>query len=485
TTTYYVEITDGINWCTDSVTVNVEQAIGLEINAFLEGPFFIDEMTPLLNLYDEIPITQPYNTEPWNYEGSESVTDIPSFQVIDWVLVELLAPTAETLTFESIAKRAGFVLMDGSIKDIDGVSNLIFNDVIPEEFYIRIYHRNHLSITSSVPVTESNGAWPYDFTTDASKVLGDIHSHKEINSDLGIWGMMAGDGDANGQIDNQDKNDIWHEQRNTYGYLSGDFDMNRQVSDVDINSYWIFNAGQGMPEDSVANEPPSFICGDPLIDTRDGQSYNTVQIGDQCWMAENLNIGTRIDGVNNMTDDGNIEKYCYDNLEANCDTYGGLYQWNEMMEYVTTEGVQGICPTGWHLPSDAEWGALITYVGGVSVAGGELKSTKTAPDTHPRWDSPNTGATNSSGFTAIPGGNRTYYATFPNNLGLNSLWWSSTQYGTGHAWAHILAYNSTTAIHTYSDKGNGMTVRCLNDEPVNQAPSQPSSPSPTDASTGQ
>ena len=99
-------------------------------------------------------------------------------------------------------------------------------------------------------------------------------------------------------------------------------------------------------------------CGELLTDSRDGQQYETVLIGTQCWMAENLNIGTRIDGVNDPSDNGNIEKYCYDDDPANCETYGGLYQWNEMMEYVTIERVQGICPEGWYIPTDDDWKIL-------------------------------------------------------------------------------------------------------------------------------
>ncbi len=101
-----------------------------------------------------------------------------------------------------------------------------------------------------------------------------------------------------------------------------------------------------------------FTCGDTFTDTRAGNTYATVQIGEQCWMAENLNIGTLINGSSNQTDNEIIEKYCYDDSEANCDIYGGLFQWDEMMEYTTTEGLQGICMEGWHLPTDAEWCTL-------------------------------------------------------------------------------------------------------------------------------
>ncbi|MCF8405534.1 MAG: right-handed parallel beta-helix repeat-containing protein [Bacteroidales bacterium] len=206
-----------------------------------------------------------------------------------------------------------------------------------------------------------------------------------------------------------------------------------------------------------------FSCGDTFVDARDGNSYTTVQIGTQCWMAENLNIGTMINSSNSQIDNSIIEKYCYDDNSTNCDTYGGLYQWNEMMNYVTTEGTQGICPDGWYMPTDNEWETLMNFLGGGNVAGGEMKSTRTDPDAHPRWNSPNSGANNNSGFTAYPGGSRKYNATFPNNLGANSLWWSSSQNGSNHSWLRILEYSSAQAFTTYGDKSTGMSIRCLKD----------------------
>ena len=96
----------------------------------------------------------------------------------------------------------------------------------------------------------------------------------------------------------------------------------------------------------------------------EGEIYTTVIIGNQCWMSENLNVGTMINGVTMPTNNGVIEKLCYNNNPLNCILYGGLYRWNELMQYVTTTGTQGICPTGWHIPSDPpEWNILTNYYG--------------------------------------------------------------------------------------------------------------------------
>lgn len=214
-------------------------------------------------------------------------------------------------------------------------------------------------------------------------------------------------------------------------------------------------------------EQVGFTCGDVLIDSRDGQSYETVQIGNQCWMAENLNIGERIDGIVGMTDNGTIEKYCYGDDPANCETYGGLYQWDEMMQYTATAGVQGICPKGWHLPDDDEWCTLEQEVDPTITCsnsgwrgvdgGGKLKETGT---TH--WRSPNEGATNSSGFTALPGAFRRTVGSF---IYLNDwgLWWSSSQYDSNTALVRRLAYDYAQIHRTNSNTSNGFSVRCLKD----------------------
>ena len=213
--------------------------------------------------------------------------------------------------------------------------------------------------------------------------------------------------------------------------------------------------------------PNTWECGNNITDIRDGKVYATVLIGTQCWMKQNLNIGTRIAGTSNQTNNGTIEKYCYDNLETNCDVYGGLYQWDEMMGYSTTPSVQGICPNGWHVPTDAEWCTLEQEVDPTITCsstgwrgvdgGGKLKETGT---TH--WNSPNTGATNSSGFTALPGGYRYGVGSF-DDVSYYGNWWSSTEYYGSDALRRGLGYYNAQVPRFGSNKSNGYSVRCLKD----------------------
>jgi len=166
---------------------------------------------------------------------------------------------------------------------------------------------------------------------------------------------------------------------------------------------------------------------------QDENYYGIITIGTQTWLSENLNSGSMLlhRYVNESTNNGIVEKYCYDNLESNCDIYGGLYPWTEMMDYGPPDDsiigiTQGICPAGWHIPTHNEWLTLVDYLGGNEVAGGKLK------DTSSYWMPPNVGATNESGFTALPGGCLWYTDGLENPMrfedkGYSSIFSTATQ----------------------------------------------------------
>ena len=195
-------------------------------------------------------------------------------------------------------------------------------------------------------------------------------------------------------------------------------------------------------------------CGDPIIDERDGKAYSTVQIGTQCWMAQNINIGERINTNNNQYNDGIIQKYCYDNSEENCNIYGGMYQWDEMMQYSTIQGAQGICPPsgGWHLPAETDWITLFEFLGGYGMAPAKMKSTGTIEEGTGLWYSPNAGANNMSGFSALPGGR-----DGSGYLGHLACFWSTSG-------QKIELYSWSTGMDTgYWLWGGALSVRCLKD----------------------
>ena len=245
---------------------------------------------------------------------------------------------------------------------------------------------------------------------------------------------------------------------------------------------WTISTVCGSSSDSVQigfATPQLFTCGSDFTDQRDGQVYPTVQIGNQCWMAKNLNTGSMVTDHNtgamhsHASDNGIIEKYCYNNDTLNCTEYGGLYDWNEAMGYVTTEGVRGICPEGWHIPTDTEWMELTTYLGGEAEAGGKLKETG-----YVHWSQPNTGATNVVGFSAIGNGWRNFDGGFYNQ-NVDGYYWTSTEYSQNVAWYRQFKYSSTQLVRDkLGYKTDGTSVRCLMDNFI------PCTPQPDQANAG-
>jgi uncharacterized protein (TIGR02145 family) len=761
------------------------QTIQVDLKVYLEGPYYNGQMTPFINILGYLPAAHPYNTDPWNYPGDESVTTIPSSDIVDWVLVDILKPHEQDgeIRFELMGRRAGFLMKNGYIKDLDATSNLIIETKINYGFHIRIHHRNHLPVISANPLFEDNGIFPYDYTDGADKAYGGVMGHKLVGA--GHWGMISGDGNASGQIDNRDKNEVWLPQFGFTGYYDGDFNMNTQINSDDKVVYWKPNAGKsaffirdtivplficgqsviiyngliygtlkindqcwldrnlgasqmatahndilsfgdlyqwgrlvdghqvrtsptsntlsnndnpghgafiltnddpydwrnpqndnlwqqpaqsnnpcppdwrlptlnewqnvstgwtnrtdafnsllklpsagwrnesigsvlnagtwgnywtstvnatgarGLQFDSfnfnigtyargagksarclkagyIPNNPPDvpsnpfpaneameietdvtlswvcsdpdgdeltyniyfgteiplplvetthphsswtpgllniattylwkvvandiygdsnespiwnfttripFNCGDLLFDNRDGQSYGTVLIGDQCWMAENLNIGTMIPGANNMSDNGIIEKYCYENISDNCDTYGGLYHWNEMMQYTPLEETQGICPDGWHVPADSEWCTMSQFIDssvncndiGISGTDAGLKMKSTYG-----WAGEGNG-TNTSGMNVLPSGY--HYNGLFNNLSSHAYFWSSTIEGGDQHWCRIFAYAYDFMVREEYIDTIGFSVRCIKDYSTNQPPSLPTNPTPENGAT--
>lgn len=192
---------------------------------------------------------------------------------------------------------------------------------------------------------------------------------------------------------------------------------------------------------------------------QDGNTYKTIKIGTQTWMAENLRSTTYRNGdpipeVTDIFEWGNLSTgaYCNYNNTRNNDTiatFGRLYHW------FTLSDSRNIAPAGWHVPTDAEWTTLITYLGGESVAGGRLKETGT---TH--WNSPNTEATNESGFTALPGGFRSGNGSFF-GVGDYGSWWSSDEHSTDYAWGLDVYYDDSSVYRYSISKDPGFSVRCL------------------------
>jgi uncharacterized protein (TIGR02145 family) len=187
----------------------------------------------------------------------------------------------------------------------------------------------------------------------------------------------------------------------------------------------------------------------------DWNPYNSVKIGNQVWMVGNLkttkfNDGTTIPLVTDNTSWMNLSTAAYSRYSSDVANDGPLYNW-----FAVNTGK--LCPTGWHIPSNAEWTTLTTFLGGESTAGGKLKEAST---TH--WISPNEGATDESGFYALPGGYRGFDGTYV-GIGSSGEWWSSTEYSSQDAWHRTMYYSSSIVGRSIGDKRDGFSVRCLKD----------------------
>lgn len=219
-----------------------------------------------------------------------------------------------------------------------------------------------------------------------------------------------------------------------------------------------------IPGLSAANPKTKPTSGYGLnITDVEGNSYKTVYIGTQQWMAENLKVTKYNDGttIPNITDNYQWSQLTtggwayYNNDAANNAKYGKLYNWYAVSP--TTNGNKNVCPTGWHVPTDAEWTVLTDYLGGLTVAGGKLKEEGTTS-----WNSPNTDATNESLFSALPGDTRDVNGNYY-NIGRFGLWWSSTENNTDYAWYLELYTGVGNAYRNSRIKKNGLSVRCLMD----------------------
>jgi len=188
--------------------------------------------------------------------------------------------------------------------------------------------------------------------------------------------------------------------------------------------------------------PLPFFCDSPLTDVRDNQQYPTVKLGVQCWMAANLNFGAQVPSSAMQRDNCTVEKYCFNDIPSNCSTLGGLYQWDEIMQFEAVEGIQGLCPPGWHVPSENEWNVLFDLYISNGFAGSPMKYT------------------GYSGFNAFLNGIRF------NNRNWNfdsfaTFMWSSNSHGPFKAWAHAMNTQNPSVSYYPGNRSNAFYVRCM------------------------
>jgi len=372
-----------------------------------------------------------------NFAGTGASTEVTTVEVLN---------LTNSSSIE-IPENASLNLITGTV----GINNpeIIENDIIsiyPNPFFnstnIEFYLKQEenvnitvLDITGKTVANYSNnlhqGTHCFEFTSNYTGMYLLNISGKTINLSSKIICMSASSQQS--EILYKDSKAGFNKQKNIleknskeFSFTLGDKLLLKGISgDYDYATVMVVE-----PTAEKTTYTFNFVqCQDP-----DGQNYATVQIGNQLWMAENLNYETE-------------NSWWYVNDQANGDIYGRLYTWDDALN---------ACPYGWHLPTDAEWTELTDYLGGTSVAGEKMKSIT-------GWCSPNTGATNSSGFSALPGGTRMYNAGTFANLDFDGYWWSATENFATFAWYRVLYYGSAEVFRSSIDKSSGFSVRCVRD----------------------
>ena len=350
-------------------------------------------------------------------------------------------------------------------KTSDGTGITLFTSQITglsagKTYYVRAYAINAKGISygNEVSFTSVDNTIP-TLTTNAitSITKNSAASGGTISSDGGLPIT------AKGICWSTTSNPTLSDSKTTDG--TGDANFTSQMTGLqDGTTYYVRAYATNAKGTSYGNEV-SFTALNygPNIKDIDGNSYKTVYIGSQLWMADNLkaskyNDGTSIANVSDATQWSKLTTgaWCYYNNDAVYNAkYGKLYNWYAVSP--TTNGNKNVCPSGWHVPTDAEWTVLTDYLDGESVAGGKMKEVGTTS-----WNSPNTGATNESGFTGLPGGYRNGGGDYL-NIGNFGLWWSSTEGITGIAWYRTLNLLDGYANRFNGNKVGGLSVRCLRD----------------------
>jgi hypothetical protein len=243
--------------------VGEDEEVGLTVapDLLLEGAYTaeVDMMNDRLGTETQIPLSQPYARENWNYKGSEVVGTLPQSSLVDWVLLELRTGDPSDPPMKTIARRAAFLKSDGSVVELDGESPVYFHSVSAGDYYLVMRHRNHLPVMSSeavnidVPISVTYAGAEYDFTSGRTQAYG-ATAMKDLGD--GTYGLRAGDADANGQIQTRDKNVFWKEELGESGYdLSSDFNLNGQTEMEDKNVAWANAVGNGafVPQSVIAS----------------------------------------------------------------------------------------------------------------------------------------------------------------------------------------------------------------------------------------
>ena len=348
-----------------------------------------------------------------------------------------LGPSPEFQLHDSIKVKAGWNLLSLPVSLSKHTKDSLFPTASSSAFtYDSIAY-----VVIDTSITMGKGFWIKFNSAQTIPITGNVALVETVKVDSG-WNLI---GASTLMVDKKLTQTIPDGiiTSKTFGYIPG---VGYQPVDSlqPGHGYWVRVNKAGVIILSFIGTCP----GTPTVDYA-GKTYNTIQIGNQCWLKENLNVGTMLDSLHYQTNNSTIEKYCYHDSVAYCNTYGGLYQWDEAMQYTLEDSAQGICPTGWHIPSSDEFRALQTLV---NNNGNALKAIGQGADTG--------AGTNISGFSALLAGFQNVYGHY-GTLHQQTLFWGSSRTNPSYGDYLCLFSNDDLIYFNTGNREDAMSIRCL------------------------
>jgi uncharacterized protein (TIGR02145 family) len=357
--------------------------------------------------------------------------------------LEVTAGQNDTVSFKLQGKTGNADIITTPVKaevyvdgEKQGTTPLTLNDLLTGEYNLKIKKEGYGTVAETLVIQEEEAVTVEEQLPDAKKVT---ISSKISGADVYIEGNHVGKTPYEGELGFG---------RRKIKVINGEKTKERNIN--------ITEGGKNTLEFEVLKMQGTFT------DKRDGKIYKWVRIGDQVWMAENLNYELRWD------DKGN--DWCYDNDQSNCDTYGRLYDWDAVMQGENSSnrnpsGVQGVCPDGWHVPSDKEWEELAKYISkdndGYTKDDDDWNHVGHLLKSNQGWDEGGNGIDEYE-FSAIPVGSRSKDGDF-GNIGNYGNWWSASEIHASSAWYRYLNFHTEDFFRGYYNKDHGFSVRCLQD----------------------
>ncbi|OYT15722.1 MAG: hypothetical protein B7C24_11555 [Bacteroidetes bacterium 4572_77] len=406
-----------------------------------------------------------------NFAGEGAATEVTTVEVVNLSN----CTSIEMPGWSSLNLTTGVIIAVEEFEHLESKNTVSYPNPFSNSTSIEFYVSQADFV--SVTVCDVAGKIVADY---GKELTAGVHSFEFTAHNLGVYFINVSGTDLVGSSKVICMSNNSQQAQLVYNEQIAEAETEKSYKKVDSKEDFYFSEGDILKIKGISGDYATVMVVEPTVSATyilnfvectdsDANNYAVVEIGSQIWMAENIKTTSYTNGDAiplvtgdtewaNLGDNDTDKAYCFYDNDVN-GIYGALYTYA-----AATNGdnsgvdIPGVCPTGWHLPNDDEWTALTDELGGESVAGGKLKSTCME-----LWNTPNTGATNESGFTALPGGLRDYYDGSFNYDDIVVVFWSATQYDDTEAWWRNLSYDYAGSDRYYDNKSGGLYVRCVKD----------------------